>query len=589
MSDVEPVFSEAMSRFQARDALGAERLLRRALSQHPDHVPSLSLLAQIAGRAGRDAECIDLLERVIAHGTAEQAAAAGLWLGAAHNRSGRFAQAETAYRRAIGTDPASAEAHLQLGLFLHGLGRDVEAVTALRAAVGADARLARAHGALSSALYAIGEVTAAAEHTERAVGLDPANRAFVANLAVIRNAQGRFADAAALCRDLLATEQDPSLLNTVGVALKERGELAQAETSLEGALKLRPGYVDALYNLAAVRKDEGRTDEAINLLREVVVLRPDLPSARFALCMAHLAPLYLDEAEVEQRRADYSKELDQLTAHAERVGPDALAPGVGSAQPFYLAYQGRNDADLQRRYGELVCRAMAAAFPPAPMAAPPEPGERLRVGIVCGYLRDHSVWRLPTRGWVAGLDRGLFELTAFHTGAICDGETDLARRLFDNFVQGPFSVESWRQRIIEFRPHALIYPEVGMDPTVAQLAALRLAPAQYASWGHPSTTGYPTIDFYLSSDVMEPANGCDHYSETMVRLPGLSTAFYLPITDLAAHPRAPRWGSRLTRSSTCVASLSTNTSRSSIGYSLRSQRGFRGPASSSSSSLEARP
>ena len=91
---------------------------------------------------------------------------------------------------------------------------------------------------------------------------------------------------------------------------------------------------------------------------------------------------------------------------------------------------------------------------------------------------------------------------------------------------------AWRERIAADRPHALIYPEIGMDPGVAQLAALRLAPAQYASWGHPSTSGYPTIDCFLSSAAMEPPDGDAHYAERLVRLPGLSTTVALkPLTE----------------------------------------------------------
>ncbi len=73
------LFSEALCRFQAQDSVGAEDFLSRALAIDPDHVPSLSLLAQIAGRAGRDDQCVALLDRVIALGTQEQAAVAGLW------------------------------------------------------------------------------------------------------------------------------------------------------------------------------------------------------------------------------------------------------------------------------------------------------------------------------------------------------------------------------------------------------------------------------------------------------------------------------------------------------------------------------
>jgi predicted O-linked N-acetylglucosamine transferase (SPINDLY family) len=69
----------------------------------------------------------------------------------------------------------------------------------------------------------------------------------------------------------------------------------------------------------------------------------------------------------------------------------------------------------------------------------------------------------------------------------------------------------------------LIYPEIGMDPVAAQLAGLRLAPVQYAAWGHPATSGYPTIDFFLSSAAMEPDGGERDYTEILVRLAGFST------------------------------------------------------------------
>jgi protein O-GlcNAc transferase len=71
----------------------------------------------------------------------------------------------------------------------------------------------------------------------------------------------------------------------------------------------------------------------------------------------------------------------------------------------------------------------------------------------------------------------------------------------------------------------LIYGDVGMDPMAARLAALRLAPVQAMSTGHPVTTGLATMDLYLSSALMEPADGQDHYRERLVRLPNLSYAY----------------------------------------------------------------
>jgi predicted O-linked N-acetylglucosamine transferase (SPINDLY family) len=71
----------------------------------------------------------------------------------------------------------------------------------------------------------------------------------------------------------------------------------------------------------------------------------------------------------------------------------------------------------------------------------------------------------------------------------------------------------------------LIYPEIGMDAATASLASLRLAPVQAASWGHPETTGLPTLDYYLSAELLEPPGAQEHYTERLVSLPNLGCFF----------------------------------------------------------------
>jgi CRISPR-associated protein Csy1 len=75
----------------------------------------------------------------------------------------------------------------------------------------------------------------------------------------------------------------------------------------------------------------------------------------------------------------------------------------------------------------------------------------------------------------------------------------------------------------------LVYPELGMDGRAFALAALRLAPLQCAGWGHPVTTGLDTVDCFLSSALMEPADGQGHYTERLVTLPGLGTRYPCPV------------------------------------------------------------
>jgi predicted O-linked N-acetylglucosamine transferase (SPINDLY family) len=110
----------------------------------------------------------------------------------------------------------------------------------------------------------------------------------------------------------------------------------------------------------------------------------------------------------------------------------------------------------------------------------------------------------------------------------------VAAALCDRFVHRPLDVEGWRTEILADAPHVLIYPGLLMDTKSLQLAAQRLAPVQVTSWGHPETSGLPTLDYFLSSDLMEAPDAQEHYTEKLVRLPNLSV-YYEPV-NTAAEP-----------------------------------------------------
>jgi predicted O-linked N-acetylglucosamine transferase (SPINDLY family) len=146
----------------------------------------------------------------------------------------------------------------------------------------------------------------------------------------------------------------------------------------------------------------------------------------------------------------------------------------------------------------------------------------VRIGIVSGFFRQHANWRIPIKGWLTQLDRRRFRLFGYYTGADADAETERARGLCERFVQGPLPIERWREEIAADAPHVLIYPEIGMSADAAKLAAQRLAAVQCTSWGHPDTSGLPTLDYFLSSELMEPPDAEQHYCERLIRLPNLS-------------------------------------------------------------------
>jgi protein O-GlcNAc transferase len=149
----------------------------------------------------------------------------------------------------------------------------------------------------------------------------------------------------------------------------------------------------------------------------------------------------------------------------------------------------------------------------------------IRVGIVSQYFWKHSVWDALLKGWIQQLDRTLISIHAFYVGARQDEETLFAKAHVSYFIQGPLDMRQWVEAIMDEQLDVLIYPEVGMDPLTAQLAALRLAPVQVATWGHPETTGLSTIDYYLSAELLEADNAEANYTERLILLPNLGS-FY---------------------------------------------------------------
>src|SRR5439155_5579077 len=77
--------------------------------------------------------------------------------------------------------------------------------------------------------------------------------------------------------------------------------------------------------------------------------------------------------------------------------------------------------------------------------------------------------------------------------------------------------------------HIAVFLDIGMHPMMTQLAALRLAPIQCMTWGHPVTSGLRTVEYFLSSALMEPPKAQHHYSEHLITLPGVGICYQKPV------------------------------------------------------------
>ena len=103
--------------------------------------------------------------------------------------------------------------------------------------------------------------------------------------------------------------------------------------------------------------------------------------------------------------------------------------------------------------------------------------------------------------------------------------------LADASIRLPHSIELAQKMIQGHELDLLFYPDIGMSPYTYTLALERLAPVQVTSWGHPNTTGLKTIDYFLSSELIEPNHCKDLYTERLIRFRKLPCVYTMPQID----------------------------------------------------------
>jgi protein O-GlcNAc transferase len=411
------------------------------------------------------------------------------------------------------------------------MGRHRDAILFLRKAHAADSNSYTVCNLLGACLIKIGQPREAAELFAAATRAQPQHAEGWANLSVALSAIGRRAEARESADKAVSLKPNSSTaLGALGAAQLEQGRLAEAVDSYRQGVALPGPSTQMLLSFASALLASGLNEEAIEQLQRAATLDPHNLTARWAMVIANLRPLYQNASEIAASRLAFARSMDEIETWY-RDTPDVCEPfsAVGQSQPFFLAYQPFNNRDLLSRYGALCATWMAtlpgAASEPSSRVkiAPPsaDVGRKLRVGIASAHISEHSVWNAITKGWVHNIDQTKFELTLFQLNPAADEETKNARLAVANFEDRQTNLPEWIAAIRQQNLDVLIYPEVGMHPLTLQLAALRLAPVQATTWGHPETSGLPTMDLYISADALEPTGASDNYSEKLVALPNL--------------------------------------------------------------------
>lgn len=481
MSDPRQLFENAVQCLGRGEFARAEGIARAMVASFPGHVDAMQLLGVILAQSGRCDEAAGLLETCLAHRPQDPAVLTNL--GEVRRMQGRYEDAVSLHRRAISLAPRFAEAHYNLGVALKHAGDDEAAVEAYRRTLSLRPDHGKARFNLANALKEQGRVPLALAEYEQALAGRP--HWFEARL-------------------------------NFGNALLEMGQTDRAIAQYEAALALQTGDVDVADNLAAAHVKQGSVDKATAIYRKTL----DRPGDQWVRelriqSLAEVVPpsnAYIDE--FRQALLHYIRDLGQ-----QRLSLDLSAlHGSAVEPPMLLAYHGRDERPVREAYGELFSKLIPPLEPYRPEGMP-------HIGVVVTHGHE-GVFYHCLGSLIERLDRSKLRVTIVCSLAGKNILSHLFFRTPQEYLVLPTKVDEAARTIRDARFCVLHYWEVGTDSTNYFLPFFRPAPVQSTTWGWPVTTGISTVDYFVSAQGMEPADGPSHYRERLVTLEAAPT-FYL--------------------------------------------------------------
>lgn len=481
----EPVsLDDALRAQKAGDRQRAAILYQRLLRSQPGHPQATLHYALLQTGEGHHHAALSLLEPLSER--YPDVPAVSINLGEVLRRLDRYDDAVTVLQSVVSQVPDMPAARFNLALALRGAGRPEDALIHYAAGL----RQQPEHG---DGWYNQG-------NAQQEVGLN-------------EEAQTSYQRALTL----VSPARRPSVLNNLGSVRLLQRKPVDAENALREAVALAPEYPDGHLNLAIARERLGRFEDAADGYRKTAKLNPE--HWWHALRADCLCPdVFSDSAAIDQWRDGFAATIERWRLNPSRQ-PDQLAPEwlhhSGIEAPPSIMYQGRDDRALKSAYADMLAPRLPVYEPPRARTGMDRP----RIGFVVSHGHE-DIFARSVLGVLQRLDRRRFEIVIAVTRPALRRAQYLLPVAELEWLPLSQRVDEAAGQLRTARLDVLYHWEVGSDSFNYFLPWFRPAPIQYTSWAWPITTGIPGMDYFLSSDLVEPPDGASLYSETLLTMPG---------------------------------------------------------------------
>ena len=327
-----------------------------------------------------------------------------------------------------------------------------------------------------------------------------------------------------------------ALYNNRGIALWGLKRWQEALDSFQRTIELNPNHAEAHNNCGAVFLEINRHADALASLDKAIALKPDYIDAylnrakvsamerRFDASLAdynylfRLDPLLPGVAghrlQAKMQLCDWQNFESEATSLIRSV-----RDGLSTTQPFFfLAVPSTAEDQLQCSRSWVATNFRGPIKDVSRRAR--DGRARIHVAYVSADFRQHPVSFL-TVGLFEHHDRSRFEITGVSLNA--EEDFDIYRRVrnsFERFICASSHTDGQLFELLRTLEIDILVDLMGFTTNArTAIFAQRLAPVQVNYLGYPGTMGAPFIDYIIADRVVVPEDHRKYYSEKVVFLP----------------------------------------------------------------------
>lgn len=376
--------------------------------------------------------------------------------------------------------------------------------------------------------------------------------------------QGKKAEALKIFEYLIHKSTfDKDLFFNYAFVLGNMGFYLKEQNIYELILRTYPNDVEALVNLAISSNETKIYDKAVQASSRAITLRQDIPEAYEARGIALLAinkisegledlkiwielllkdcdaktkeifkscidlmaipAIYESSEEVLECRHNLERNIALTQENLKNIRIEDLnIQNIGvkiafKLNHFYLAYQQKNDKDLNQQMCEII--SLLLNNKNEEKLTSNKAKAKKKLGVISTFKYHPKLFIFDQ---LSNIDMDKFEVHVYVFNN-SNFNTEIVNPSF-TIHSVEFNPDTYKE-VVKFlkeeRCDYIFMPDIGMSIESRVLSVHNFAQTSFMNWLHPVTSGSPNISYFFSGQLMESGDSDTNYVEKLISFPGV--------------------------------------------------------------------